>query len=94
MESSMKDVRAVSLLCRGKSCAAAQALNGQRRFASESAVLPLAACTMPDQCKCRYQKYTDRREDDDRRILGSTTRGAMFGISERRRSGGRRPLDR
>ena len=90
----MKDVRAVSLVCRGASCEAAKALNGQRRLSSQSAMLPLAECTMAGQCKCRYQKFADRRADDDRRTPGSTSRGAMFGISERRHPGGRRPLDR
>jgi hypothetical protein len=39
---------------------------------------------MPALCKCRYRKHADRRMDDNRRVLGSTTRGAMFGIRERR----------
>ena len=45
---------------------------------------------MPEQCKCRYQKYADRRLDEDRRLLGSTVRGSPYGISERRRIYGRR----
>jgi hypothetical protein len=47
---------------------------------------------MPALCKCQYKKHPDRRMDDDRRMLGSTSRGASFGISERRgkRTDGRR----
>jgi hypothetical protein len=43
---------------------------------------------MPELCKCRYQKHADRRVDDNRRMLGSTQRGANFGIRERRDGGG------
>jgi len=39
---------------------------------------------MPELCKCRYQKHADRRTEENRRMLGSTLRGAMFGIKERR----------
>jgi hypothetical protein len=89
----MKDVRAVSIICPATGCAAAQTLKGKRLLVSRGVALPLAECTMPSQCKCRYQKYADRRDEDDRRAFGSTTRGALFGISERRVKG-RRAADR
>jgi hypothetical protein len=90
----MKDVRSVSIVCGTHGCEAARALKGQRRLVSQGVSLPLTTCTMPSQCKCRYQKYSDRRTDDDRRTLGSTLRGSLYGISERRHVKGRRPADR
>jgi hypothetical protein len=92
----MKDFRAVSIICRAPSCEAARSPSGQRRLLTQGCCLPLADCTMPALCKCRYQKHADRRMDDNRRMLGSTQRGAMFGIKERRavREDGRRLDDR
>jgi hypothetical protein len=89
----MKDVRAVSIIGGISCCQAARSLKGQRRLVLEGVALPLTACTMSSQCKCRYQKYADRREDDDRRSPGSTARAAQFGMSERRQAEGRRPAD-
>jgi hypothetical protein len=84
----MKDFRAVSIICRAPSCDAARSPTGQRRLLTQGCCLPLADCTMPELCKCRYQKHADRRVDDNRRMLGSTQRGANFGIRERRDGGG------
>ena len=88
----MKDFRAVSIICRTPGCEAARTPSGQRRLLTQGTCLPLAECTMPALCKCSYKKHTDRRMDDNRRMLGSTERGAMFGIKERRagRANGRR----
>jgi len=80
----MKDFRAVSIICRAPSCDAARSPTGQRRLLTQGCCLPLADCTMPELCKCRYQKHADRRTNDNRRMLGSTQRGANFGIRERR----------
>jgi hypothetical protein len=88
----MKDFRAVSIICRTPSCEAARTPSGQRRLLTQGTNLPLAECSMPELCKCSYKKHADRRIDDNRRMLGSTQRGAMFGIKERRavREDGRR----
>jgi hypothetical protein len=88
-----QDVRAVSIVCGAQRCQSAAELKGKRRLMSQAAPLPLAECTMSASCKCRYQKYGDRR-DEDRRALGSTVRGALYGIQERRKPMGRRPEDR
>jgi len=90
----MKDVRAVSIAGGSPCCEAIRALKGKRLLMTQGVAIPLAACTMPGRCKCRYQKYPDRRADDDRRMLGSTQRGFLYGISERRNAEGRRPADR
>ena len=92
----MKDFRAVSIICRTPSCEAARTPSGQRRLLTQGARLPLSECNMPALCKCSYKKHEDRRIDDNRRMLGSTQRGAMFGIKERRaiREDGRRLHER
>jgi hypothetical protein len=89
-----QDVRAVSIVCGARSCEAAASVKGKRRLMSQAVALPLAGCSMSAQCKCRYQKYGDRRDEDNRRALGSTVRGALYGIQERRNVTGRRPADR
>ena len=91
----MKDFRAVSIISRAPSCEAARAPSGQRRLA-QGCSLPLADCTMPALCKCQFKKHSDRRLDDDRRMLGSTMRGSLYGIKERRgkRGDGRRLDDK
>ena len=90
----MKDFRAVAIAGGSPCCEATQALKGKRLFVTQGVAIPLAACTIAARCKCRYQKYSDRRADDDRRMSGSTQRGALYGISERRKAEGRRPADR
>ena len=90
----MTDFRAVSIVGGTGCCRASQALKGKRLLMTQGVFIPLAACTMSDRCKCRYGKHSDRRADDDRRILGSTQRSALYAINERRQVGGRRPADR
>ena len=81
----MKDVHAVSMIGGAPCCEAVRSLKGQRLLVAQGVRLPLKACTMSIQCKCRYQKHSDRRAED-RRALGSTHRGSLFGISERRKA--------
>ena len=90
----MKDVRGVSIVGGSPCCEATRSLKGKRLLVTQGVALPVADCTMPTRCKCRYQKYPDRRADDDRRMFGSTQRGSLYGISERRRAEGRRPANR
>ena len=89
----MKGVGAVSIVGGTPCCEAARSLKGQRLLASQGVALQVLACTMPAQCKCQYRKYPDRRAGDDRRMFGSTQRGALYGISERRTAEGRRPAN-
>jgi len=90
----MKDVRAVSVVGGSPCCESTRSLKGKRLLVTLGVALPLAACTMPAKCKCRYQKYSDRRAVDDRRMFGSTQRGFLYGISERRKAEERRPANR
>jgi len=48
-------------------CAAATAVRDQRYLSTEAPSLPLAGCSDPARCKCRYKHWDDRRQEDDRR---------------------------
>lgn len=82
--------QAVSVAYPGKCCAAVKTLAGRRFLASDAPALPLSACSLPNQCKCCFQKYDDRR-DDNRRLPGVVTK--WYAGSEKRRSRGRRGVD-
>lgn len=83
--------QAVSIVSGGKSCAAVKALAGRRFLAGSAPSLPLPTCSLSDQCKCRFQKYEDRREDNSRRLPGEMSK--WYGGAEKRRSRGRRRID-
>lgn len=80
----------VSVISAGKHCAAVKSLAGQRFLASSAPALPLPACSMAAQCKCRFQKHVDRR-DYARRLLGEMSK--WYGGAEKRLSRGRRRSD-
>jgi hypothetical protein len=83
--------QSVSVMCAGKHCAAVKSLAGQRFLTAGAPALPLPACSMAAQCKCRFQKHVDRR-DYARRLLGEMSR--WYGGAEKRLSrGGRRRSD-
>ena len=58
---------AVSIRTAGRSCTAAISMEGQRFLSNEAPSLPLADCDRPDQCKCRFAHYKDRRSGGERR---------------------------
>ncbi len=90
----MKRFPAVSILASGQCCQAAKLLQGTRLLAVEAPNLPLPECSMPSQCRCRFQKHADRRaSDDDRRLPSTMVRSAWYGGDERRKSRGRREDD-
>jgi hypothetical protein len=90
----VKKFPAVSIIASGECCHAAKLLQGVRLLAAEATTLPLPECTMPDQCRCRFQKHADRRSsDDDRRLPDSLTRSVWYSGVERRKSTGRRKDD-
>jgi hypothetical protein len=64
-------------------------------LSSAAPSLPFPECTMPERCKCRFQKRDDRRDgDDDRRLLGSSQRSIWYGGGEKRKARGRRSGDK
>ena len=83
--------QSVSIAHASKCCAAVKALAGQRFLAANAPSLPLPSCTLASQCKCKFQKYDDRRDDDERRLPGTASK--WYGGSEKRRSRGRRDTD-
>ena len=85
---------AVTIVMPAKCCTAVSALEGVRILASRAPKLPMPDCTMPDQCRCRFQKFTDRREDEEgRRFRFGHERGAWYAGGQRRKSRGRRTAD-
>lgn len=85
---------AVTIVARGQCCRAVSSLRGAKLLAHQARALPARDCTMPAECRCRFQKYPDRREDDpDRRFLYGKNRTAWYGGAQRRESNGRRATD-
>lgn len=82
--------QAVTIVYASKCCTAVKALAGQRFLACSAPSLPLPACSLSNQCKCSFQKYDDRR-DDNRRLPGEKNK--WYGGAEKRRSRGRREAD-
>lgn len=83
------DYRAVSFAPSIECHAAAKSAAGQRYLLREAPRLPLADCTMPANCSCKFRKHADRR-DSDRRLFGTAESSRWFAGSERRKRGRRR----
>jgi hypothetical protein len=89
-----KKFPAVTIAAPSRCCEAVNALEGVRILAVDAPTLPMPTCTIPNQCRCRFQKYVDRREDEQgrRSVLGQE-RAAWYAGGQRRKSRGRRPID-
>ena len=55
--------RAVSVYSRSSCCAASKRLKNEKFLAAYAPILPLGGCTQPNQCRCRYRHFEDRRQD-------------------------------
>ena len=85
---------AVTVHFGAKHCPAVEALEGKRILASRAPSLPMPNCSMAADCRCRFKKYTDRREDDEgRRFKFGGEYGAWHAGGQRRKSRGRRTKD-
>jgi hypothetical protein len=82
---------AVSIVCTSASCAAAQALKGQRYLSADAPRLPLSDCTSAAACPCVYRKHSDRRAGPRREADTSGLKRSS--IPERRGGRGRRSTD-
>jgi hypothetical protein len=84
-----KDYRAV-LIAPGVTCCLAANISSDERYLLRDAPrLPLAACTKPAACSCRYTKVHDRRAADRRQTgIWETTR--WFTGTEKRSGRNRR----
>jgi hypothetical protein len=90
----VRDFRAVSIAPKSVACPAAKQVNGKRFLIREAPRLPLAGCTLPEQCRCRYDKHDDRRQHDRRHPYGNGL-GIADPDAERRqkKTRGRRATD-
>ena len=79
------DFRAVEIAASIMCCAAAMQVRGRSYLLREAPRLPLAGCTMPANCSCKFRKSADRR-DSDRRLFGATETNRWFvGVECRKR---------
>jgi hypothetical protein len=91
--------RAVSIVGASNACAAAKALADQRILLSKAPMLPLPDCTDAGNCRCRFEKHEDRREEDGARRLSDATaigrweQAAWYSGLEKRKRRGRREDD-
>jgi hypothetical protein len=83
------DFRAVSIAPSIMCCSAAMHATERTYLLRDAPRLPLAACTMPKNCSCKYRKNADRRESD-RRLFGATETNRWFAGSDNRKRGCRR----
>ncbi len=85
--------QAVSVLACPRACATAGEVQGQRFLARQAPRLPLPGCDRPAACRCRFEKFTDRRTVQQRSPYNSL-HGLGYGGAEKRRNRGRRGSDR
>jgi hypothetical protein len=88
---------AVGILSGPTCCRAAIARKNNRYLAYEALQLPLADCTQPKLCMCKYKHYSDRRRGPRReseRFENVLSRRVLSRrVEERRVSKGRRVTD-
>ena len=90
----VKPYASVTIAPGTKRCGAVEALEGMRILAGHAPPLPMPNCSMPDKCRCRFKKYTDRRDDEEgRRARFGAELGSWYAGGQRRKSRGRRPKD-
>jgi hypothetical protein len=85
----------------GKPCCRAAMVQQKVRYLSQEAPpLPLAGCTQPRMCLCKYKHYSDRRTGPRRATDRDLYRNALsrhvvaaWSMRERRESRGRRVTD-
>lgn len=71
-------------------CDAANAHNERRFLTSEAPKIPLAQCSDPALCHCKYRNIDDRRTRDDRRdIVGVLSKDMPVGDQRSNRRAGR-----
>lgn len=92
--STNKKYPAVTIAPGARRCPAVEALVDVRILATHAPSLPMPNCTMPGECRCRFKKYVDRRDDNEgRRFSYGQERGSWYAGGQRRKSRGRRLKD-
>jgi len=66
-----------------EACPAAHALKGQRFLSNEAPLLPLPDCSNAPGCRCKYQHWDDRRQEDRRASFNGI--GDQYHAGEERR---------
>ena len=90
-DTDLKIYSAVSIVSARDCCLQVKALNGHRILAATAPRLPLENCSTPYQCRCRFEKYSDRRDGDEgRRFDDASERAAWYAGQQRRKGRGRR----
>lgn len=87
------DFRSVSVAPSIMCCAAATQAAGRPHLLRDAPRLPLAACTMPIHCSCKFRKNADRREGD-RRLFGATETNRWFPGPDNRKRRSRRSTEK
>ncbi|MCU0758280.1 MAG: hypothetical protein MUF07_03645 [Steroidobacteraceae bacterium] len=85
--------QAVSVIACPQACAAACEAQGQRFLARQAPRLPLPGCDRPASCRCRFEKFADRRTAQQRSPYNNP-HAIGYGGAEKRRNRGRRSTDR
>ena len=83
---------AVTIVAARECCSAVQELAGQKILAATAPMLPLADCTSPSLCQCRFKKFPDRRDDEEdrRNLLRNEAHSIWYQGPQRRKSTDRR----
>jgi hypothetical protein len=90
MSDSNGPYRAVSIESNGLDCCdVARDQSGTRYLCNEAPMLPLADCTNSQQCRCKYQHWNDRRQEDRRSPVFSMA-SQYFDGADRRTDNDRR----
>jgi hypothetical protein len=91
---------AVGVSCGKTACRASMAERHVRYLSQEAPPLPLAGCTHPKECLCKYKHFNDRRAGPRRTTDSELYKNALsphvlpkLTIQERRTSRGRRAND-
>lgn len=89
----MSRYRAVSVRPQLHACLAARTIENVRFLASEAPHFPLPGCDRAT-CRCQYQYFSDRRDDERRSLYGIARKLLPLTISRDRRSRERRRIAR
>lgn len=87
-----KDYGAALVVPGTRCCVGAKSAARERFLFRDAPRLPLADCTMPGACACRFKKASDRRDTDaDRRDIGLSETGRWYAGPNHRISRRRKP---
>ncbi len=74
-------------------CEAVLEVAGTRYLVSEVPALPLETCDRYGQCRCTYQKWDDRRQEERRLVVAGMANQYFSDDEKRDKRRGRRAVD-